>query len=276
MYETYIEVKASNQNQVAADPLLAMTDDKDPSGKKTKPIAQKVENEILVTSDHECMILALIIRGLKGQQHSVRMFNPTKEEPIVIANRAGNTDLEFNMNSHIRVFNQIFIVQTDSSGAVTAKQLEFDPEEKEDEKLKFPTITFTRPERGYAKDCWVVTDHPEDLKQKFVVFTLCKSSTDEGLNSDCIIPTLKEASDDYPAYFKLEKNFSQVKAQEIDLNYPCLVSNIGLSRVMIQSLTNPTQVATFRLDDREMEFICFADYQSMADIGFVDKRDELT
>ena len=63
---------------------------------------------------------------------------------------------------------------------------------------------------------------------------------------------------------------AQIKAQEMDLNYPCLVSNIGLSRVMIQSITNPNQVNSFKIDDAgmEMDFLCFVDYQSLNDIGF--------
>ena len=57
------------------------------------------------------------------------------------------------------------------------------------------------------------------------------------------------------------------------LKYPCLVSNIGLNRIMIQSLTRPDQVAAFDLHTTEMEFICFVDYKRLEDIGFQDKRD---
>lgn len=64
-----------------------------------------------------------------------------------------------------------------------------------------------------------------------------------------------------------------MKAQDIDLNYPCLVSNIGLSRIMIQSITNPNQVSSFKIDEQEMDFLCFVDYQSLNDIGFKDQRD---
>ena len=44
------------------------------------------------------------------------------------------------------------------------------------------------------------------------------------------------------------------------MNYPCLVSNIGLSRIMIQSITNPNQVSSFKIDDQDMDFLCFVDY----------------
>ena len=57
------------------------------------------------------------------------------------------------------------------------------------------------------------------------------------------------------------------------MNYPCLVSNIGLSRIMIQSLTNPNVVASFSLDVQNMEFVCFAANRGLSDIGFSDKRD---
>jgi len=119
-------------------------------------------------------------------------------------------------------------------------------------------------------------DEPEEEQTEFYIFNICKSSSDEYLNSDCVIPTLVEKKDDdgdLPASFKIEVNTSQIKAQEIEVNYPCLVSNIGLSRIMIQSMTCSDQVASFRLDDLGMDFICFAEYQSLSDIGFKDTRD---
>ena len=142
-----------------------------------------------------------------------------------------------------------------------------------------PPVPFTRAERGYAKDCWMTPKNPDEdpeEQKEFYIFNICKSSSDEYLNSDCVIPTLVEKKDDdgdLPASFKIEVNTSQIKAQEIEMNYPCLVSNIGLSRVMIQSMTCPDQVASFKLDDLNMDFICFAEYQSLTDIGFKDKRD---
>ena len=44
---------------------------------------------------------------------------------------------------------------------------------------------------------------------------------------------------------------------------------------MIQSLTCPDQVASFSLDLQNMEFVSFADYVGMNDIGFSDKRDQI-
>ena len=115
------------------------------------------------------------------------MFNPEKFEPLLMSNRAGNCTLEFNMNSHIRPYNQVFIVQTEPNDTVTAKQLKFAPEEDEDGSL--PTIQFTKPARGYAKDCWLVMKEDED--ETPFIMTICKSSTDEYLNADCLI-TIKK------------------------------------------------------------------------------------
>lgn len=112
------------------------------------------------------------------------MFDWDKQEPLSVVNRAGNTDLEFNMNSHIRPRTQIFIVQTESNDTVTAKQLEFDKDER-DEEVKMPIISFTRPQRGYAKDCWVQFDKNKNENEEFDIFTICKSSTDEYINSSC-------------------------------------------------------------------------------------------
>ena len=118
--------------------------------------------------------------------------------------------------------------------------------------------------------------------------TICKSATDEYINSDSVYLTpvfggeeveFKKKDDDEEEEVKKvlswktqATNTTQVRAQEIDLNYPCLVSNVGLSRVNIQSMTCPDTVATFKLDDLGMDFVCFADYQSLDDIGFKDNR----
>jgi hypothetical protein len=176
------------------------------------------------------------------------MFNPEKFNPLKIDIRGGNTDLEFNMNSHIRNFAQIFIVQTEPNGATSARQLNFDPEGssgyEEDRPVGFPPIVFTNAKRGYAKDCWLIkiegedgSDENEQYGMKFYVQTICKSSTDEYLNADCLYPTLPEKSKDgeekEKSKMKTLQYSTKIKAQEIYLSYPCLVSNIGLSRIMI-------------------------------------------
>ena len=65
---------------------------------------------------------------------------------------------------------------------MTAKQLEFDKDERDDE-VKMPIISFTRPQRGFVKDCWVQFDKEKDANEEFDIFTICRSSTDEYINS---------------------------------------------------------------------------------------------
>lgn len=54
------------------------------------------------------------------------------------------------------------------------------------------------------------------------------------------------------------------------MNYPCLVYNVGLRRIKVQSMCFPDMVATFTLVDRD--FLCFASYRTFSDIGLKDKR----
>lgn len=164
-----------------------LDDNNDEGGAKKGPVAElKESNEVLMSSDNDCSILALIVKGLRGDQHKVYMFDDNKSEPISVVNRAGNTDLEFNMNSHIRPKSQIFIVQTESNDSVTAKQLEFEDDEKDKEdKIKLPLIPFTRPMRGFAKDCWMQQTKQQKEENEYSIFTICKSSTDEYINSGC-------------------------------------------------------------------------------------------
>ena len=126
-WETKFEIKnttTSSSNQ-ATELIL------DESQKNVQAAVKKEQNEVIMTSDNECSILALVVKGMKGEQHKVILFDWDKEEPLTMVNRAATTDLEFNMNSHIRPRNQIFIVQTESNNTVTAKQLEFDKDEAE-------------------------------------------------------------------------------------------------------------------------------------------------
>lgn len=55
-----------------------------------------------MTSDCDVLVQCLIVKGILGEQHKVFMFNPELEKEIDVSNRAGDTDLEFNMNAHIR------------------------------------------------------------------------------------------------------------------------------------------------------------------------------
>ena len=126
------------------------------------------------------------------------------------------------------------------------------------------------------KDCWWSKVDPEDDKEIPLITTLCKSGTDDYLNADgSMSKVLDKKDEDGNPIFKTTRYSAKIKSQEIGLNYPCLVSNVGLNRITIQSVVNPDFVSTFDLDSTGMEFICFVDYASLNDIGFVDKRDAL-
>ena len=58
------------------------------------------------------------------------------------------------------------------------------------------------------------------------------------------------------------------------MNYPVLVSNIGLSKIHVQSRAMPNLIATFNLDelDEPGDFLCFAWYKNFCDVGLKDKR----
>ena len=55
------------------------------------------------------------------------------------------------------------------------------------------------------------------------------------------------------------------------MNYPVLVSNIGLDKIHVQSRAIPDMIATFNLGEAG-EFLCFAQYKHFEDIGLKDKR----
>jgi len=146
------------------------------------------------------------------------------------------------MNNHLRDADTIAICETAPNGDVTAKKLALS-----DSLDLIPPVSFEKPERGCVKDCWVV-----DLEEGVMaVYSLCKSSTDEYLNSNLTIlswvsPTTGEkvkmeemmaieSEIEAKAKLKIKADtiVSKIRAQEIDLNYPCLVSNVGLSRINI-------------------------------------------
>ena len=54
------------------------------------------------------------------------------------------------------------------------------------------------------------------------------------------------------------------------MHYPCLVYNVGLRRIKVQSMATPEKLATFELFDRD--FVAFVEYRTFADIGLKDKR----
>lgn len=105
MYETFIEVKKPTQSKGDAVVVNNLDSENEDNQLVKEPTSTAFEeNKIVITSDNACMILALIVKGLKGEQHRVFMFNPENKKPLKTTNRAGNVDLEFNMNSHVRSY----------------------------------------------------------------------------------------------------------------------------------------------------------------------------
>ena len=90
-------------------------------GKAKRLVKQLHENPLLVVSDNLCQCVSMIIEGIKGEQHVVNTFNPGKKTPTVSQNKAANLLLEYNMNSHIRNYEQIFICETAPNNDVIAK-----------------------------------------------------------------------------------------------------------------------------------------------------------
>ena len=85
------------------------------------------------------------------------------------------------MNNHLRDADTIAICETAPNGDVTAKKLALS------EGLDLiPPVAFEKPEKGCVKDCWAV----ELEEGVLAVYSLCKSSTDEYLNSSLTILAL--------------------------------------------------------------------------------------
>ena len=76
-YETFFDLKGGVQ-QAKSDAVIPTSKDDDGASKAEL----KEENDLVITSDCDLMILALIIKGLKGEQHKVIMFNPEKKGPL--------------------------------------------------------------------------------------------------------------------------------------------------------------------------------------------------
>lgn len=70
-----------------------------------------------------------------------------------------------------------------------------------------PPIHFTKPARGYVKDCWLM--EVEDFDLPFVM-TICRSSTDEYINADCLMSTVVVKDETYS--FKSTQNSTKVRA----------------------------------------------------------------
>ena len=111
--------------------------------------------------------------------------------------------------------------------------------------------------------------------------TICMSSDDDYISCDSIIPLNNPARDNDESgskVWKTDREAVKIKSQEVIVSYPVIVSNVGLNRINIQSVTNPNDIACIKLSAigeegaATTEFVCFADYKNWSDIGLVDTR----
>lgn len=124
--------------------------------------------------------LTIIYNGKKGEQHAViqfdKSYNEDKQtnEPCKFAKRLASTKLEFSTDPHLRECNYNFIIQTESNGKCTAKNLTFNSDYA-------PTMELKNATRGLFKDVWV---YDTSLREKeFCNFnSFCMSSVDDSLH----------------------------------------------------------------------------------------------
>ena len=105
-------------------------------------------------------------------------------------------------------------------------------------------------------------------QNEITVHSICKSSTDDFLQCEALDCTEFDGTPE--SIKKLIQKSSKIRAQEMDITFPCLVYNIGLTQLKIQSTIEPDACATIKLYERE--FISFTQYRDFADIGLIDKR----
>ena len=172
------------------------------------------------------------------------------------------------MNAHVREDYNIYVVQTEPNGSATARPLAKTNDPKF-EKLFKRIVPFTTPLRGFAKDCWeVTTDNGEEA-----IMTLSKAQDGELVNADCIC--IAKFDPDSPSSIEeCPRTTSRIRTQDVSVSHPMLASNVGLNRLLVQSVNQPGHVASLSLSEQDMEFVCFAEYDNIKKIGFLDRRDK--
>ena len=70
----------------------------------------------------------------------------------------------------------------------------------------------------------------------------------------------------------LGQNYGKIKTQKYTLDFPCLVYNVSLNEIKIQSTIEPDICTTLHLEGRD--FLTFVNFDSFADIGLKDKRNK--
>ena len=98
--------------------------------------------------------------------------------------------------------------------------------------------------------------------------SIYKSSTDDFLQCQSIDCSSFDGTQE--SLKKLYQKSGKMRAQEIDVNFPCLVYNVGLNQLKIQSTIMPDVCGTLTLYERE--FLTFVQYRDFCDIGLKDRR----
>jgi hypothetical protein len=160
----------------------------------------------------------LIFVGDKFTSHHVNIFDKdekhglSKDAAPRLLRRAANTDIVFNENTHIRKYNELFVITTNAAGESEAKCI--------GEDFHLPTIEMEDVDKSKAIDVWSCL---REDKPNAVVQTLSKSSTSEFLNcaskrvGKVLAANEKYTTDDEykKIHASLKTNITKLKNQEI-------------------------------------------------------------
>jgi hypothetical protein len=132
-----------------------------------------------------------------------------------------------------------------------------------------PHVELVKADVGFAKDCWININKETG---QVCIQTIAKSSTDEYLNCSSIDVTKFDPNDE-KSIKKLKTIQCKLKGQEMQMQFPCIASNIGNRRINVQSVAQPDVHSQFLIPDAD--FLCFASYHTLKEIGFNDKRKKI-
>ena len=116
-----------------------------------------------------------------------------------------------------------------------------------------PAVYLKNASKDLRKDVWIIEGNAEN-DEEVTLHSICKSSTDDFLQCEALDCSGFELTPE--SLKKLTQKSSKIRSQEIDVNFPCLVYNIGLRQIKVQSTIDPDVCATFNLFDRD--FLAFA------------------
>jgi hypothetical protein len=164
-------------------------------------------------------MMVLIFVGDKNTSHRVFVFEKdgkdglSKEAAPRFFTKPDNTDITMNENTHLRKYEEMFIITTNAAGESEAKSV--------GEYYHLPSIEMEDVDKSKAIDVWSCIR--EDDKPNAVVQTISKSSTSEFLN--CASKRIGKvntarlnfaADDEYKKiHASLKTNITKLKNQEI-------------------------------------------------------------